>query len=420
VKTSQPKRVLISEGSSLSARQTITALGVAGHQVGVCDSNSFCLGRFSRFVTHFYQSPALGDKPWEYLDFIVEIAREGRWDVLFPTHEQAFLFSRERKRFPPAIALALADFQSFLQIQGKAAQVKTFSRLSIPQPPSIIIRTHEELEKEFRYPLYLKGDYGTASKAVWRIRNVEELRSKITELRSQNRLGGGEEFVVQQAAQGALERVLAVFNHSALVAIHGYRQVLEGLGGGDTAKLSINRSAARRYVELLGRELRWHGALSLDYIFQEDGQTPLFIDANPRLVEPMNAVLSGVNLADILVRISAGELNTTEMAPGGEVRTHIFLMAILSAAAKRQKRFDILREILRAFARRGLYASSREELLPVQIDFKCLVPLVYALIRLLVKPGAAHSLSTGAIASYSFSPAAARQIADWNNGGFSK
>jgi len=31
-----------------------------------------------------------------------------------------------------------------------------------------------------------------------------------------------------------------------------------------------------------------------------------FIDANPRLVEPMTGVYSGVNLADILVRVSLG------------------------------------------------------------------------------------------------------------------
>ena len=40
---SSQKRVLVSEGSSLSAWEAVTALGMAGHQVGVCDPNRFVL-----------------------------------------------------------------------------------------------------------------------------------------------------------------------------------------------------------------------------------------------------------------------------------------------------------------------------------------------------------------------------------------
>src|SRR3974377_587172 len=112
----QAKRVLVSEGSSLAAREIITALGSAGHRGGVCDSNSICLGRFSKFVTHFHRGPSAGSDPLAYLDFVTGIAASGDWDVLFPTHEQAFLFSKERARIPPQIALAVAEFPSFLQV----------------------------------------------------------------------------------------------------------------------------------------------------------------------------------------------------------------------------------------------------------------------------------------------------------------
>lgn len=174
--------MLISEGSSLSAREIITALGLAGHRVGVCDPNAICLGRFSRFVTHFYRCPAVGTDPRGYLDAVVEILLGGGWDVLLPAHEQAFLFARERARIPPAVALAVADFGSFLQLQGKAALVRTLARLSLPQPSWRVIRTRAELEAPSRYPCYLKANYTTASKAVGRIGNSEELRSKSVEL----------------------------------------------------------------------------------------------------------------------------------------------------------------------------------------------------------------------------------------------
>jgi hypothetical protein len=306
----------------------------------------------------------------------------------------------------------VADFRSFLQVQGKAALVKTLSRLSLPQPASRVIRTREELESESRYPFYLKADYTTASTSVWRIHDVEELKAKSSDLFSRGLLDGHEEFVVQEHAEGTLERVQAVFDHGALVAMHGYRQLLEGPGGGDIAKISVLRPVVRRHVERLGERLQWHGALSMDYILRENGQDPLFIDANPRLIEPMNAVFSGVNLADILVRISTGQPVAAEKPLARDVRTHLLLMGLLSAAAARRRRLDVAVELLRAMAGRGVYANSREELLPVQTDFKSVLPLLYALVRLLARPDSATALSAGSIASYSLSPTAARQIAD--------
>jgi biotin carboxylase len=275
-----------------------------------------------------------------------------------------------------------------------------------------VIRTREELETESRYPFYLKANYTTASKAVWRISNSEELRSKGAELSGQGRLDGSEEFVVQECAEGALERVLAVFNRGELTGIHCHRQLLPGLGGGDTAKLGVSRPVVCRHVERLGAELRWHGAQSMDYVLPETEDTPLFIDANPRLVEPMNAVLSGINLADMLVRISTGQSAMPGSCGATQVRTHLLLQALLSAADSRKRRLDVARAFFRVLAGRGVYARSREELLPIRDDFQCLIPLMYATVRLFIRPNSSSSLSAGSIASYSLSETAAKQIAD--------
>jgi hypothetical protein len=228
----------------------------------------------------------------------------------------------------------------------------------------------------------------------------------VAELKAQGRLDGKREWVVQKPAVGPLERVQA---EGRLVGMHGYRQLLEALGGGDIAKLSLGCPSIRPHVERLGQHLRWHGALSLDYIV-EDG-TPLFIDANPRLVEPVNAVLSGVNLADALVKLSLGEAVAALPASRPGAQTHMLLMAMLSAADRRILRFDVLRELARALARRGLFNQSREELLPFHLDPPALLPFACALARLLLNPRSASTLSSGTIAAYSLSPETARQIA---------
>jgi hypothetical protein len=194
-------------------------------------------------------------------------------------------------------------------------------------------------------------------------------------------------------------------------SLHGYRQLLEGLGGGDVAKLSVVRTDVRHYVERLGEHLSWHGALSLDYILDQDARVPVFIDANPRLVEPMNGVFSGVNLADALVRVSLGESVSVPEPSEQGVRTHMVLMGLLAAAERRASRVDTLRELYRALTSGGPYAASRGELLPLRLDARALVPFGYVLSRLLFNPKSARTLSLGAISSYSLTPEAARQIA---------
>jgi len=50
----------MSEGSSLSARESLTALGRAEFEVDVIDANPLCLARFSKFCRRVHRAPHFG------------------------------------------------------------------------------------------------------------------------------------------------------------------------------------------------------------------------------------------------------------------------------------------------------------------------------------------------------------------------
>ena len=79
--SSKPLRVLLSEGSSTSAREAITCLALAGHEVDICDPDWHCLGRFSRLVRRFHRCPGLGVDPEGYLTFILDLISREHFDV---------------------------------------------------------------------------------------------------------------------------------------------------------------------------------------------------------------------------------------------------------------------------------------------------------------------------------------------------
>jgi predicted ATP-grasp superfamily ATP-dependent carboligase len=408
--TSKPK-ILLSEGSSLSSREAITALGLAGHQVDLVSSIPLCLGRFSRFVSRVHRAPASGTDPDGYLAGVLDIVKTNDIDALIPVHEQAYLFAAARQKLPAGLGIALADFAAFERVQSKASFATLLTQLGVPQPETEIVRSADEFAAARAYPFFAKAAFGTASAGVWRVGDAHARDALLQQLEQQNAFADG--LLVQAAISGALERTQAVFDHGRLVASHIYRQVVEGPGGGDVLKISVVDAQVRKTVALIGEALAWHGALSFDYIRQDTTGTPHFIDANPRLVEPMNAWLSGVDLPGALLRISLGEQPLTQAEGREGVLTRLGLMGLLDAARQRSRRRDVVREIgLLAFGF-GRYRGAREELVPLKTDPWCAVPLGMVGLRLLRHPAAAARFSDTTVAAYSLTSEAIRLLRAW-------
>jgi hypothetical protein len=128
--------------------------------------------------------------------------------------------------------------------------------------------------------------------------------------------------------------------------------------------------------------------LSVDYILHEEDGLPRYIDCNPRLVEPMNALLSGLDLTDLLVRVSLGE-QPSEAPDGREgVRTHLAIQALFGCCMRSRSRWALLSECWKLVSHSGIYSGSCEELTPVRWDWPSAVPALIATLLLLANPGA--------------------------------
>src|SRR3954463_12792943 len=186
----KPLRVLVSEGSSTSAREAITILGLAGHTIEVCDPSPWCLSRFSRLVGKFHRCPGLRDDPVGYLAFVEQRLADGKFDVLLPTHEQGFLFARAKPRIEGRAGLALPSFESYRTAHSKAGFSRLLDRLSLPQPRAQIVtaarlarvtRRRQFLEPS-RFPAAVRPLFGTASRGIWFIRSADDLEGALHDL----------------------------------------------------------------------------------------------------------------------------------------------------------------------------------------------------------------------------------------------
>ena len=395
-------RVLLSDGSGLTARQVASQLAKGGHTAEILTPDRLALTRFTRHVTALHHVPGYGADPLRWLDAALAVlsGARPRFDVLLPTQEQAAVLSLFHDRVRTlGVGLAVPPFASLVQVQDKLAATRTLTRLGLPMPESGIAATPEQLIACAAPPVFVKTPIGTATVGVRRVDHAASLPELTRTLAREGALDLGG-MVVQRPVNGPLVMIQAVFANGTLLASHASLREREGANGGASSKRSIDIPVVRQHLTTLGGAQAWHGALSLDAILTSDGL--YYIDVNPRLVEPVNAWWSGVDLVDMMLRISVGE-SPAPVPPGrSNVRTHQLLLAVLAAATR--GRSAVLRELLDAARGRGPYHNSREELTPVRRDPLACVPVVLASIATLVRPTTWHWFAAGAVSNYALTP----------------
>jgi predicted ATP-grasp superfamily ATP-dependent carboligase len=406
--------VLVSEGNSTSAREAVTVLGLAGHHIEVCDPSRFGLVRFSRFVGKWHRCPGLRDDPAGFLSFVEKLLTAKHFDVLLPVHEQGFVFARMQPRLEGRIGLALPAFDSYRTAHSKAGFSRLLDVLGLPQPATRIVTSASELREAVRFPCFFKTSVGTASRGVWLVRNDGDLERATGDLGASGAFA--DEVLVQDFIAGATEKAQGVFCRGELLGFHAFRRIVVGAGGGEAIKQSVVRPHLRAHLAAIGHALAWHGALSVDCIVPDDGTTPLLIDCNPRLVEPMSAYLAGVDLVALLLRVSQGEAPAVAPPSRDGVRTHLAMQALLGCALRGGSRRDILRECGRLLRRNGPYTGSTEELTPVGTDWISAVPLAIIALSLLVAPRLANVLARSGWGAHLLDLASIRLIEGENFG----
>lgn len=408
-------RILIPEGSSLSAREAVAALGRSGYTIDVLDPDQLCLCRFSRFVRRVYRSPRLSDGPGKFADFLLDHLSSHSYDLVLPVHEHAFLLSAIAGEIRKHCPIAVAPFEAFERLQSKVRFFDLLEKLHLPYPPTQAVASPAKFPHDKPMPYYVKTAFGTAGDGTWHVSTDAEQDAVLDALRARESAGNLGTFLVQDVVPGTLEVVQSIFRKGDLIASHSYRQQIEGVGGSASGRISVHRPAVVDALQRLGESVAWHGALMLDYIVDDITGDFWFIDPNPRIGETMNAVLCGNNLPKTLVDITLSKpVPPVESRTG--VRSHITLTALLAAAIGTPKRLAILREILSAWLRIGKYKGSREEIISFWHDAPGILPNMFVALRILLRPSSAGEIASRAVRNYAQSEHAVSSVrARWHS-----
>jgi hypothetical protein len=394
-------RVLLSEASSLTAREHLSVLGPTGIDVDALSSVSLPLSRFSRWSSQIIRVPAIPEDPLGYLEAIGRLLTSGRYDALLPTHEQAWLLAAGRHLLPSDVPLAVSPIEAFDLVQSKVDFCRLLDEMGLPQPAWSLV-TGPDHVAAVGFPCWMKAEFSTAGRGVRHVESRESAARAFAELCAPD-----VRVLVQQPAEGSYAQVAALFSHGQLVAVHCSEQVGVGAGGSAAARIGVDHPLVREHVTRLGAFLGWHGGLTMDYLHL-NGE-PAYIECNPRTVEPANAAASGVDLPQLTVAISRGDsLPDVPVVGRAGQRTHS-AMALMLGDAENGSRLSSLKTVLTALTGRGTYRGSREVLTPLRTDWQSAVPLAVTALRVLARPTSVGAIAAEAVRGYSVPASAVDQ-----------
>ncbi|HEY3392551.1 MAG TPA: hypothetical protein VGK58_07580 [Lacipirellulaceae bacterium] len=401
--------ILMTEGSSISARQILYDLGPQ-HTIDVLDPDPLCQCRISTLVRRWHRCPSFTAEPCGFLKCLGERLRRGCYDVLLPPHDEVFLLSRVREPLRQLVRVAIPDFNVITILQSKLQFHALANELQLPHPETHVLADRREIDQWSEYPRYAKLDFGTAGQTVRLVQSRRELEAALRDFEEHGWWSPGMPILMQKPATGAQGFVRAIFQHGGLVAHHATVLLRRGVGGAAVAKVGARHPVVEEHMRRLGERLGWHGALFCDYFYDEASQMPQYIEANPRIGDSSNATFSGLNLTQRWVDVAMERDVPPQPAADPGVRSHAAMLVLMSQALEGASRGALLSELRQQFLRRGLYENSRDELTRPKNDPLSAVAFGWIAARLLMRPGSVHGMVRRTVANYALTAEAAQRI----------
>lgn len=395
--------MLLSEASSLTAREFVTVLGTRGVDVEAVSASSLPIASFSRWCRRIHRLHAPAVDPVAYLRGVDRLMASGRFVALLPTHEQAWLFAVGRELLPNSpVAVASAD--AFDHVESKLGFARTLDELDLPQPVWQSV-AHEDDLARLGFPVWVKAEFSTAGRGVQLARDQDQA---VHAWRRFADLGAGT-IMVQAPATGTYAQVQGLFEHGRLLAAAASEQLATGAGGSAAARISVAHPLAVDALSRLGAHLRWHGGLDLDYLHH--GGNPHFIECNPRITEPGNAAAAGVDLPGLMIALAARRsLPCAPIIADPGVRTRSTMAIALGAAEATGTRRAVVAALAGAASGSGRLHDSREVLTPIIKDPPSAIPFLVATGTVLTRPASVGRLAQRTVDAYQVTPGAVHEL----------
>ncbi|HEX2329573.1 MAG TPA: ATP-grasp domain-containing protein [Candidatus Angelobacter sp.] len=303
--------VLVLDGHSRAALETMQSLGRAGVEVDIAAESDSVLAMHSRYATRRLVQPGSTDK-----EGFASWLRQQDWmrsyELIVPATEASLLCLRALDEHDPLRVKAVLPSNEALDIAlDKQATCRLARDLGIPVPGSRLISTKDEIGESEQFPVVLKpvrskvvmnGELRTLAVAI--VRTEEQRREQL------RRWLPFTPVLQQQYVAGRGVGIEFLFDHGKPLWHFAHERIHEfPLSGGASSyrRCIMPPGHMLLHAQRLMSALRWHGVAMVEFKMDSDGQLWL-MEINPRmwgsLALPIDA---GVDFPFGLLQVARGK-----------------------------------------------------------------------------------------------------------------
>ncbi len=316
--------VLVLDGHSRAALETLQSLGRAGVQVDLAAEGKDCLAMHSRYASRTLQQPPQ-DRVADFHTWLRAQDQQRNYALIVPATEASLLGLRQLDENDPLRRKAVIPGNDALDIALDKEKTWQLARdLRIPVPASILFSSTAEIGRAEQFPVVLKpthskvmlaGELRTLAVAVVKneAERQEHLRRWLPVTPVQQ----------QQYVSGRGVGVELLFNHGKKVWHFAHERVHEYplSGGASSYRRSIVPPANMLHdAERLLTALKWHGVAMVEFKMDTKGQYWL-MEINPRLWGSLAlSIDAGVDFPNGLLQIARGQ----QLAAQPQYKVHYY------------------------------------------------------------------------------------------------
>ena len=304
-------RVLVLDGHSRAALETLQSLGRAGLQVDLAAEARDCLAVHSRYVARKLRQPPQ-EPAADFHAWLRAQDAKRNYALIVPATETSLLGLRQLSEDDPLRGKAVIPSDKAIDLALDKEETWRLAReLGVPAPDGALLSSLSNIGQVQQFPVVLKAthskvmiDGALQTLAVAVVRSEEERQEQLrrwlplTPVQQQQYVSGrgvGVEFL--------FDRGRKVW-HFAHERVHEYPLT----GGASSYRRSINPPAALLHdAEKLLTALQWHGVAMVEFKMNASGQYWL-MEINPRLWGSLAlSIDAGVNFPLGLLQIAKGD-----------------------------------------------------------------------------------------------------------------
>ena len=302
------KRVLVTDGRTLSALAIARSLGSKGIRVDCGDTSARTITSFSKFVSESIVYPSPAESQSDFVACLLERAKKRQYDLIVPTSDEtALALAKHSAALSSYTTVYLPEYDSMRTLldKGKTMRLAERNGVSIPEtyyPDELGIETVSE---RVSYPALIKPRRSSGARGIRIVDSAGELERAYTEVQQEYDAPIVQEYIDHDGGHFSIG---ALFDrNSELVALHVYEETKQYPVSGGPAVEAESVPVESWVYDLLQifDAVDWVGPAHMDVLYDISDETPKLLEVNPRFwMSVALSIRSGVDVPALLYQLS--------------------------------------------------------------------------------------------------------------------